>query len=168
MLPFNWLREKSIRLIAVGFTFGAIFAWLVFLYMYGEIQNIQSRKLHERETDMAQLNERIKLLQADHDRLNEANRRQLSIQEIDVTLVVNRPLSLSSTTQIAFRTSIEKTLSHLITQPISTVSSQSTLLIQSIENQTYRVDDRFYKLVVRQLVFDQTLSIVVEVLPRRL
>ncbi|MGL4522452.1 MAG: sporulation membrane protein YtrI [Bacilli bacterium] len=157
-----WLKHKSIRHILFGCIVGSILSWLIFLYMYGEMQNIQSREIKKKDATIAQLNERISLLLEDNEKQNEKNREMLTIQSLDVRLLVPASLLIGSVSKLHIEQSLLRDYNHLLTHSIQSVSEQQTLLITSIENKPYRIDDRLYKLSVRQIVFDKVLKITVE------
>ncbi|MET3196419.1 sporulation membrane protein YtrI [Bacillus sp. OAE603] len=156
-LSFGWAKFFA------GIFFGSIISWMVFIYMYGVTQEQQVKIINELKDERNDLIRDKNILMESQERLNEENKRNLTVQEIKVTIINEKQYSLNKFTRFQLIEDVQNDLSHLLTQDIRSVSRNRELLRRAIENKVYKKDDRRFKLLVDTIYFDTTLEITLKI-----
>ncbi len=156
-LSFGWAKFFA------GIFFGSVISWMVFIYQYGVTQEQQVKIINELKDKSNDLIRDKNILMESQERLNEENKRNLTVQEIKVRIINEKQYSLNKFTQFQLIEDVQNDLSHLLTQDIRSVSRNRELLRRAIENKVYKKDDRRFKLEVDTIYFDTTLEITLKI-----
>jgi hypothetical protein len=147
----------------VGVVIGSILSWFVFLYLYGELQDMQLKKIVSLQSEVRNLNDKIDIWKEDYQKLNEQNKKMLTIQDIKVNFTNEKQVKIDSFTKLALKDEAMDELKFLFNKNIETVAESKSLIIRAIENKTITVDDQKYKLTVKQLYLVTTLELYLEI-----
>jgi len=147
----------------VGIFFGFIISWLVFIYMYGVTEEEQVKQISELKMINKSLIRDKNILIESTERLNKENKRNLTVQEIQVTILNYKQYNLNEFTKLRLVDDVKNDLSHLLTQDIKSVSRNRELLRRAVENKVYIKDDRRFKLEVDTIYFDTILEITLKI-----
>ncbi|PEJ57872.1 MULTISPECIES: sporulation membrane protein YtrI [unclassified Bacillus (in: firmicutes)] len=147
----------------VGIFFGFIISWLVFIYMYGVTEEEQVKQISELKMLNNEYLRDKNILIENTERLNKENKRNLTVQEIKVTILNSKQYNLNLFTQNQIISDVKNDLSHLLTQDIKSVSQNRELLRRAIENKVYIKDDRRFKLEIDTIYFDTVLEITLKI-----
>jgi len=156
-------RFRSWQLIFFGAIIGAILSWLIFLYMYGEMQEKQVQTIRKQNEEIMDLRKEKKIWQEDFQKLNEKNQKLLTVQEIYIKVVNADKYKLDSLSVFEIEESIKEDISMVLAKDLSLVYSTRELLERTIENKPVKIKDKRYKLQVKNMVFYTLLTIEVEI-----
>ncbi|MCH1627822.1 sporulation protein [Fredinandcohnia sp. SECRCQ15] len=146
-----------------GVAVGALISWFVFLYQFGVLQEEQLLLITKQQGDIKILEEYRDTLLSDKEKLNEENKKKLKIQEFKIDIIKNKKNNLDSFITHSLRTAVKEDLNHLIGEDVESISNTKELLIKAIENKTYEIDEKKYKLQVYVIVMGTTLEITLKI-----
>jgi hypothetical protein len=156
-ISFGWAKFFA------GVFFGAVISWMVFIYMHGVTQEQQVKLISELKTEKNDLIRDNNILIENQERLNEENKRSLTVQEIKITILNAKQYNLNQFTKFQLVEDVQNDLSNLLTQDIKSVSRNRELLRRAIENKVYIKDDRRFKLEIDTIYFDTILEITLKI-----
>ncbi|WLR50201.1 sporulation protein [Bacillus tianshenii] len=146
-----------------GMFVGMLISWCVFLFMYGEMQEKQVTQLIEQQSLINSLKQQNEMWKEDIEKLNEENQKKLVIDDIALSLTNAKALKLDLLTVHTLKQQIQDELQPTLKQDIETIISNKDLLIKTVENKVYKLDQVGYKVKVKQLFISTTLEIHAEV-----
>jgi hypothetical protein len=120
-----------------GMAMGAIISWLIFLFIYAELQEQQLQIIDKQNSQIVDLEKKRRVLTEDIDILNEENKKKIKIQDIKVEILNSQKFGFDSLIRHKLESSVINDLNHLLTKDINTVSSNKVLLRKAIENRVY-------------------------------
>jgi protein subunit release factor A len=97
------------------------------------------------------------------ERMNKEKKRNLTVQDIKVTILNYKQYNINAFTNNQLVTDVKDDLSNLLTQDIKSVSQNRELLRRAIENKVYIKDDRRFKLEIDTIYFDTVLEITLKI-----
>ncbi|RWR05326.1 sporulation membrane protein YtrI [Siminovitchia fortis] len=146
-----------------GAAVGGCISWLVFLFMFGTIQQKNSTIIERQAIRINELSGHIQILEEDKQKLNEENEKMLTIQEIDVKIHnferygINDRLGIYKAEE-----SVGEDLRSLIAEDLTTVYKNKEIIKKTVENKRLTINGKQYRLVVKELYFYTTISLVLE------
>lgn len=152
----NWQRFFA------GIAVGAIISWLVFLVLYGTLQERQLQLIEEQNNRILDLEKKRKVLTEDINRLNEDNKNRLKIVDIKIKILNVNKFGLDSLIKHNLEKSVINDLNHLLNRDINSVSNNKELLRKAIENKVYEIDEKKYLLKIYSITFDTVLDITLK------
>ncbi|WP_217586965.1 sporulation membrane protein YtrI [Lentibacillus saliphilus] len=156
-------KKTSWQHAVISAIFGGIVAYGIIMFMYGTMyeQLIEENlRLEARISELKAQNNSLKDDKEDQDHQKE---EQLTIQSIDVSLSNSKELHLDRLTIYQLVELVKTELDHVIGQDFESVSKNAQLLISTIENKTFTVDDMDYYLEVQRITFAPNISLVLKV-----
>lgn len=87
------------------------------------------------------------------------------MQDVSVHLVNAKQYKLDSYTAFRIEDSVKEDLSHLITKDIETVYNSRELIKRAIENKTYTIHEKAYRLEIHTLTIFTFLAVEVKLKP---
>ncbi|MBB5324501.1 uncharacterized protein YqiB (DUF1249 family) [Anoxybacillus tepidamans] len=160
-----YYRDKTWQRFFAGAAIGAVMSWFVFLYLFGTLQEKQVRHIAELQDKIVDLENDIRIWQEDYVKLNKANKKKLTVQEIRIHLANADQYKLDSYMTFHIEESVKADVSHLIAKDIETVYKSKELLKKAIENKTYTINEQTYKLEITELFLFTTLSVELKLKP---
>ncbi|MEI5905477.1 sporulation membrane protein YtrI [Bacillus spongiae] len=147
-----------------GVVIGGIISWLIFLFMFGTMQEKQSKKIIEQERTIKELEGDIKIWQEDVKKLNELNQDILTVQEVNVTITngpkygfINESLTIDQAEQ-----AIKEDLHSLVAKKLETVFESKQVLKKMLENKILKINDKRYRLVIKEIYYFTTIEVFIE------
>jgi hypothetical protein len=156
-------RDKTWQRFFAGMAVGAVISWLVFLQLFGILQEKQVRRIAKLKDEIVDLQNDIQIWQQDYIQLNKENKKKLTIQDIKINIINAEQYKLDSYTKFRIEESIRNDIDDLIAKDIETVYKSKELLKKTIENKTFEIDDRRYKVEISELFLFTTLSIQLKI-----
>lgn len=150
-----WLRFFA------GAAIGSILSWLLFLYMFGVMQEKQIQKITDQQKIIKNLNDKNDIWENDYKRLNEETEKKLKIQEIQITILNGGTYNLDHLSIAEAEDAIRVDLASLIAKDVETIYNGRSLLKKSIENKILEINKRRYKLDVAEIFFYTNMKIEV-------
>jgi hypothetical protein len=155
-------RQASWQRLFGGMAIGAVISWLVFIYIYGVLQEKQAKLLHQQSDTIMELESDIKIWQDEFKDLNKKNMEKLTVQEISVKIANwDKYDELDAFSIFEVEQEINEDLDVMKAKDLESVFKSRSLLKKAIENKTVKINDKRYRLQVKEVFIYTTLSIQV-------
>ncbi|MBM0067115.1 sporulation membrane protein YtrI [Alkalicoccobacillus gibsonii] len=161
-IPSKVSRPGWLRFFA-GIMLGSIVGWVFFLYQYGQIYDGLIVTRIQQDLKIETLQERIDQLVSEQKSQNAENQKKLTIQQIEVHFKTDPRLTLDQLTIYDIRQSILSELAYLERKDIESVHHTKDLLIRTIENKTFTVEDKNYRVKINEVYLFTTLHLYAEI-----
>jgi len=146
-----------------GAAVGGCISWLVFLFMFGTIQQKNSTLIEKQALQIRELKGYIQIWQEDYQELNKKNEEMLTIQEIDVEINNFERYNINDRQSIfEAEESVKEDLKSLIAKDLTTVYKNKEIIKKTVENKTVKINGKKYKLTVQEMYFYTTIGLVLE------
>ncbi|MBM7648834.1 hypothetical protein JOC78_001784 [Bacillus ectoiniformans] len=156
-------QKKKIKVLLAGAAIGFCVSWLLFLYIFGAIQEQQTTALELKKKELLDLQSHLSIWQEEFKELNKKNQQMLTIQDIQITITNYEKYGIDDSQSIfEAKEMIKKDLSVLLAKDLETVYSHKDLIEQTIENKTLKINQRSYSLRVKEWLFYTTIHIHLE------
>lgn len=146
-----------------GMAVGGAISWCIFLYIYGVFQEKNTELIRKQAQEIVDLNEEKKIWQEEYKEINKRNIEQLTVQKINIRIMNWEKYKLDSLSVLETEDSVRDDISMMIAKDIETVYKSKDLLKKIIENKQIKINDKRYKLKVKEMVFYTNLSIQLEI-----
>lgn len=156
-------QDKSWQRFFAGIFIGLIIGWGFFIYHFGLIHEKLVMEINKQKKTIEMQEETIKNLQESQDVQTEEMKKSVTVQEIEIIFLNEKEVKLSELTLHQLRSSVESDLEELRTKNIDDVAKVEDILIKAVENKTYGVGDKRYRLVVRQLIIYTTVTLKLKI-----
>jgi hypothetical protein len=154
-----YFKKVSWQRFLSGTFIGAILSFCIFLYMHGELYETW---VEERAKLESKIND-LELLLEDTKEKDEQSEKRIQVKEIDIIIEDEKKLKLDDLSVYQLKEMVKGEMKHVVGKDTRTISENYRLLISTIENKLYEIDDFKYKLKVKVLAITQKLRIVVSV-----
>ncbi|MBU8905167.1 sporulation membrane protein YtrI [Desertibacillus haloalkaliphilus] len=141
-----------------GVVIGMLIGWLFFLYHFGHVHEKLVIEIRKQQMTIENQKKDIETLRSDQRRLNEENQKKLTIQDIEIEFTNERKLRLNELTLYELRQKAIDELNFLKNKDIETVAETKDLMIRTIENKVFEIEDSRYQLNVEELYLFTTLE----------
>lgn len=156
-------RRPSWQRFFAGMAVGGAISWCIFLFIYGVFQEKNTELIRKQAQDIVDLNEEKKIWQEEYKEINKRNIEQLTVQKINIRIMNWEKYKLDSLSVLETEDSVRDDISMMIAKDIETVYKSKDLLKKIIENKQIKINDKRYKLKVKEMVFYTNLSIQLEI-----
>lgn len=154
-----YYRQPQWQRFFAGIALGSLISWCVFLYIFGEWQEDYSKIILKQEKRIEELIQEKKIWQEDIEKLNKINKEKLTIQELKVKIIEHEKYHLDPFSIYEMEKEIEEDIGKIIAKDIETAFNSSELIEKAIENRTFKIHDKRYRLKVQKMVFYTTFTI---------
>ncbi|MCJ8009630.1 sporulation membrane protein YtrI [Lederbergia wuyishanensis] len=156
-------RKPSWQRFLAGAAVGGCISWIIFLYMFGVMQERNGFLIEEQANKIKQLQDQITIWQEDYRELNKKNEEMLTIQKVEVHLVGYERYQIKDRQSIFnVEESIQEDLKSLLAKDLSTVHKNKDIVKKTIENKVENINGKKYKFIVKEMYFYTTINITVE------
>jgi hypothetical protein len=145
-----------------GVIIGALTSWLIFLYMFAEMQEKQTATIRRQANVIAELEKEKRIWQEDFKKLNEENKKLLTVQDIQVEIINGDQFRIDPLSLFEVEEAVKRDIHSVLAKDLQVVFQSRQLLKRAIENKPVRINDKRYKLVIKEMVFYTTLTIQLE------
>lgn len=145
-----------------GMAIGGVISWGLFLYIFGVWQEEQSKEIQTQKETIEDLNRAIKIWQDEFAALNKKNIEQMTIQEIRIRLSNAERYDLDRLSVFQIEEGIKEDINMVMAKDLETVYKSKELIRRAIENKVVKVNDKRYRLKIKEIFIYTTLSISVE------
>lgn len=152
-------HKKSWQRFFLGLVTGMIISYVIILYMYGSMYEQlfeQNLKLASEVTELEDLYESLLQDRRDED---EAQRKQTIVESIEITITNYEELKLDRLLIHQFSELIKEEIKHIIGIELSVIAASDQLLLSTIENKAFTIDDFTYYFHVEKLIISQTVKL---------
>ncbi|GIN58849.1 sporulation membrane protein YtrI [Lederbergia ruris] len=153
----NWQR------LFAGMAVGGCISWIIFLFMFGVMQERNSVIMQEQTNKIRELQSDIKIWQDDYKELNEKNEEMLTIQKIKVELTNYEKYDIKDSQSIhTVQDAIQDDLRSLLAKDLATVYKNKEIIEKAIENKIVKINGKKYEFVIREIHYYTTIHIEIE------
>jgi hypothetical protein len=156
-------RRPSWQRFFAGMAVGGAISWCIFLYIYGVFQEENTELIRKQAQEIVDLNEEKKIWQEEYKEINKRNIEQLTVQKINIRITNWEKYKLDSLSVLEAEDSVRDDISMMIAKDMETVYKSKDLIKKIIENKLIKINDKRYKLEVKEMVFYTNLSIQLEI-----
>lgn len=159
-----YYRKPSWQRFFSGMAVGAMLSWALFLYFNGELIEKNAKVIHEQKVKIEDLEKDIKIWQDDYAELNKKNEEKLTVQEVKVKITNDKKYKLDALSIYEIEEQMKGDLNILLAKDLDSVFKSRELVTKLIENKSFRVGDKRYKLKIKSMVIYTSVTIQVELL----
>lgn len=156
-------RRPSWQRFFAGMAVGGVISWCIFLYIYGVWQEENTELIRKQAQKIVDLNDEKKIWQDEYKEINKRKIEQLTVQKINVRIINWEKYKLDLLSVSETEDAVRDDISLMIAKDIETVYKSKDLLKKIIENKPIKINDKRYKLKVKEMVFYTNLSIQLEI-----
>jgi len=156
-------RKPAWQRFFAGMAVGGAISWCIFLYIYGVWQEENTELIRKQAQEIVDLNEEKKIWQEEYKEINKRNIEQLTVQKINIRITNWEKYKLDSLSVLETEDSVKDDISMMLAKDSETVYKSKDLLKKIIENKPVKINDKRYKLKVKEMVFYTNLSIQLEI-----
>ncbi|MBP1968884.1 hypothetical protein J2Z83_000978 [Virgibacillus natechei] len=146
----------------IGAVFGALISYGIYIYIYGSLYERVLEENFELQSELTDVKNQNEALLQDKEDLDEQSKEPQTVESIEVTITSEDALRLDRLIIHQLEDLIKEEINHLIGQEISTVVESNQLLLSTIENKGFTVDDVTYHFDVNLLVISNNVKLTVE------
>lgn len=161
-VPSLYRRPGRQRFFA-GMAVGGAVSWCIFLYIYGVFQEENTELIRKQQEDIVDLNNEKKIWQEEYKLLNKRNIEQLTVQKINIKIINSEKYKLDSLSVLETENSVRDDISMMLAKDLETVYKSKDLLKKIIEHKPVKINDKRYKLNVKEMIIYTNLTIQLEI-----
>ncbi|MFO1444015.1 sporulation protein [Bacillus sp. Bva_UNVM-123] len=158
-----YYRQSSWQRFLAGAAIGGIISWFIFLFIFGEWHEKYSMLIKKQREEIDKLKDDIKIWQEDFKELNKINREQLTIQEIKIKIKNSEKYKMDSYSVFEIEEQLKEDINMMLAKDIDTVYKSRELIRKIIENKVFKVNEKRYRVEVKEIVIYTTLSIQLDI-----
>jgi len=158
-----YYRKPSWQRFLAGAAIGGIISWFIFLFIFGEWQEKYSKLINEQKKVIDKLEDDKKIWQEDFKELNTKNQEQLTIQDIKIKIKNSEKYKMDSFSVFEIENQLIEDINMMKAKDIDTVYKSRELIKKIIENKVFKVNEKRYRVEVKEMVIYTTLSIQLEI-----
>jgi L-lactate permease len=161
-IPPYYLRPSWQRFFS-GMVIGGAISWVIFVYIFGVWQDKHYYKIRKQAKEIQELKGDITIWQQEYKEINKRNIEQLTVQKINIKITNWEKYKLDQLSVLETEDSVKNDINMMLAKDIETVFKNKELLKKIIENKTFKINDKRYKLQVKEMVIYTTFTIQVEI-----
>lgn len=158
-----YYRQPSWQRFFAGMVIGGAISWCIFIYIFGVWQEKHTALIDKQSEEIIDLQEEKKIWQEEYKEINKRTIEQLTIQKIAIKITNWEKYKLDLLSVSEIEDSVKDDISLMIAKDIETVYKSKELIKKIIQNKPVKINDKRYKLKVREMVIFTTLSIQLEI-----
>lgn len=154
-------RNKSWQRFFAGVFFGAIISFCILLYFHGTLYERWAVENSELRGEISDLKSRNKALEEDKDEFDEKKQKQITVNTIEIHIENGKELRLDRLIEHQLEEMVKEEIKDVIGKDINNLAENDQLLISTVENKRYKVDDFIYEATVERLIISPTLKLTI-------
>ncbi|MFD1038112.1 sporulation membrane protein YtrI [Virgibacillus byunsanensis] len=155
-------KKPSWQRFLIGIVIGGIIAYCIVIFMYGAMYERLLEQNLDLQSQVTELKNQNEALLEDKEDLDEKAKEPLVINTVEVKITNEEQLRLDRLIIHQLEEMVKQEISHVIGQDINVIDKSDQLLISTIENKGFTVDDFTYYFDVSKLTISQTVKLTVE------
>lgn len=156
-------RRPSWQRFFAGAAIGGAISWCIFLYIYGVWLEDHTALIKGQKQEIVDLKAEKEIWQLEYKEMNKRNIEQLTIQKINVKITNWEKYHLDTLSVLETEDAVKDDISLMLAKDMDTVSKSRELIKKIIQNKAVKINDKRYKLQVKEMVIYTTLSIYLEI-----
>ncbi len=158
-----YYHHPSWQRFIAGVIIGALISWLIFLYMFGVLQEEQAKIIKKQQDEIADLEKEKQIWQNDFAELNKKNKEMLTVHEIKVKIYNYERYNIDPLSVFEKEEEVKEDLNILLAKDLDFAYKSRDLIKRMIQNKTIRINDKRYALEIREIFIYTTLTIQLEI-----
>jgi hypothetical protein len=158
-----YYRKPTWQRFFAGMVIGGAISWCIFIYIFGVWQEKHTALIDKQREEIVDLKEEKKIWQEEYKEINKRTIEQLTIQKINIKITNSEKYKLDMLSVSEIEDSVKDDISMMIAKDIDTVYKSKELIKKTIQNKPVKINDKRYKLQVKEMVIFTTLSIQLEI-----
>ncbi len=158
-----YFMRTGVRRFFAGLMIGTLLGWSFFIFQYGQVHEELLLKLSEKEALVQELEKKINELRSEQVKINEENKKKLTVQQIEVYFTTSRKLRLNQLTLFELRKEALQELQFIEGKDIETVANMKDIVIAALENKIFHIGEQYYQLKVKEVYLFTTLQLYVDI-----
>ncbi|WEG13896.1 hypothetical protein PU629_05890 [Pullulanibacillus sp. KACC 23026] len=159
-----YYRDPSWQRFFAGIIIGAIIGFGFFIYINGEAQERQLLLINQQKKTIEDLEDQNKVLLEKSETQNEDLQKELTIQEIKVTVETTPNIKLDGLKKIDLIDQIKDQLRPIIGNDIESVAKNQALIFNLINDHPFVIENNVYQVQVQSVVIFSNLEVQVKVI----
>jgi hypothetical protein len=156
-------RRPSWQRFFSGMAIGGAISWCIFIYIFGVLEEKHTKLIGIQKQEIKDLQSEKKIWQDEYKEMNKRNIEKLTIQKINVKIINSERYKLDSLSVLETEDAVKDDISMLIAKDMETAFKSKGLIKKIIENKLVTINDKRYKLNVKEMVIYTTLSVELEI-----
>jgi hypothetical protein len=156
-------RKPSWQRFFAGAAVGGVISWCIFIYIYGVWLEDHTALIKEQKQQIVDLTDEKKIWQEEYKEMNKRTIEQLTVQKINVKIANADKYHLDLLSVSETEDSVRDDISMMLAKDMDTVYKSKELIKKIIHNKTVKINDKRYKLQVKEIVIYTTLAIQLEI-----
>ncbi|MGP4062571.1 sporulation membrane protein YtrI [Halobacillus sp. H74] len=157
----HYHKKKEWRRLFAGIVLGAVIGYAVFIYIHGELQEKYTEEHIEMTAKMSELEAKYEGLLNNQEQ--GTDQKPLTVTDLAVSYTNAKKLEVDLLTQHQLTTLVKDQLSTIPGKDITVIADQVDLMISTVENKNYVVDDFTYELKVTRLIVSEVITLNLEI-----
>lgn len=158
-----YYRRPAWQRFFAGMVIGGAISWCIFIYIYGVWQEEHTALIDKQSEKIIDLENEKKIWQEEYKEINKRTIEQLTIQKINVKIINGEKYKLDMLSISEIEDSVKDDISMMIAKDMDTVYKSKELIKKIIQNKPVKINEKRYKLQVKEMVIFTTLSIQLEI-----
>lgn len=157
----NWQRLFG------GIFIGAILSYLVFIYMNGQLIEKRIEENLRLRTEKQELQISHRMLEENMSELNEMYEQKLLIHSVKIVITNAEVYKLDRFSLHELNDQVYDQVNTIIGREVKSFTNHYPLLIRSVENKAYKINDFTYQARVKHLFINEQSQIHIELVMKR-
>ncbi|WP_101844637.1 sporulation membrane protein YtrI [Halobacillus sp. Marseille-P3879] len=153
------IRSREWRRFYAGCIFGAITGYILFVFINDQLHEHLEEENIQLSTELNEIEAKYESLVNEEKEADEEKNQALTIQEIVPSYSNAKELQVDKLTQHQLSSMVKDQLQSLTGENIEDISDQSELIIATIENKQFIVEDFTYTLTIERLIIANQLQL---------
>jgi hypothetical protein len=158
-----YYRRPSWQRFFAGMVIGGAISWCIFIYIFGVWLEEHTALIDKQSEEIIDLKEEKKIWQEEYKEINKRTIEQLTTQKINIKITNWEKYKLDLLSVSEIEDSVKDDISMMLAKDIDTVYKSKELIKKIIQNKPVKINDKRYKLKVKEMVIFTTLSIQLEI-----
>ncbi|MCM3568302.1 sporulation membrane protein YtrI [Neobacillus mesonae] len=158
-----YYRRPSWQRFFAGMAIGGAISWCIFLYIFGVWQEDNAKLIRKQRQDILELNHDIKIWQEDYRELNNRNLEKITVQKIQIKITNSQRYKLDDFSVFETEEAVRDDIKMVLAKDLETVAKSKDLIKKIIENKPIKINEKRYKLKVKEMIIFTTLTVQLEI-----
>ncbi|HLR08394.1 MAG TPA: sporulation membrane protein YtrI [Bacillota bacterium] len=155
-------KKTSWQWLMTGAFLGGVIGYIIVIFMHGTMYEQLLEEKVELQSQVDDLKNQNKSLLEEQKDLGEKSKEPATIDSIEITIDNEDELRLDPLMRHELKTQIKDEINHIVGKDLNIIAKSDRLLISTIENKTFSIDEFTYDLEVVTLIIGSTVKITVK------
>ncbi|SFM08067.1 hypothetical protein SAMN04487943_107180 [Gracilibacillus orientalis] len=157
-------KRPSWQRFLAGVAIGTIIGYIIFIYMFGELQEKWIEENLALRGDLQNLNQSYENLRKNHETLDQQTKKGLQVKEINIEFLNLKELNIDNDRIMIqqLEEAVRTEAAHAVGKNINDMADSIDLLIATIENKTINIDDFKFQAEIQRIIVSETLYLSIQ------